>query len=176
MDQSWIPLVAAGGALVVSAGSFAYLSSKLDEISTKLEAVTKNSLIQLGKLSQHDDEIKVSNSKIKDIEILSKELNALNIFVKDLSNSIKDDFEKVDDYFSRQDKKIKSLSSKVDIICKSLNIKFEQEVEKEKHVDRRKKKIKKITPDIIIKESQKEEKLEPNEVNILNEMENILNL
>lgn len=182
MNNFNIEMVAAGGALVISAGSFFYLSNKIEEISTKLEAVTKNSMIQIGKLAQHDDDIKISTSKIKDIEHISKELSELNKFVKDLSDKLEGDFEKVSDIFSKHDAQIESLSSKIDVICDSLDIKFGKE--KEKHVNKRKKRIgKRIAQEIDIKKEpqkeidmKKENIVESNDVNILSEMENILGL
>ena len=122
MDLTKVETIAAGGALIISAGSFWYLNSKLEEGVIKLDVIQKNFLTQIAKMSQHDDDIKIMGSKIKDFEELLQDINKLKTDFSGMSEELSDEFNKIKTDITKQDKKIKQLNDKIDMICQNLGI------------------------------------------------------
>ena len=126
MDQlTKIETIAAGGALIISAGSFWYLNNKLEEGVIKLDVIQKNFMTQIAKMSQHDDDIRIIGSKIKDFEELLQDLNKLKKDFSKLTEELSDEFSKIKKDITKQDKKIKQLNDKLDSICSNLGIDYE---------------------------------------------------
>lgn len=118
-------MIAAGGALIISAGGFWYLNGKLDEGVNKINSLEQRFLIQIAKMSQQDDKINVTGSKIKEFEEIVTDLGNVKNDFASLSDELNVEFEKIRQEMTKQDKKIKQLTDKVGSICKSLDIEYE---------------------------------------------------
>ena len=183
MDQVRIETIAAGGALIISAGSFWYLNSKLDEGLNRLDVMQKHFMIQIAKMSQHDDDIKIVGSKIKDFEKIIEDMNKLREDLSTMANEVSDEFQKMKKDISKQEKNMENLNSKLDKIFEHLGI--QQEITPTKVSILKKKKGLSIKPkvgkteviqnrkNIKDQKDQKDQK-EQSEENVFNEMNNIL--
>lgn len=178
MDQlTKIETIAAGGALIISAGSFWYLNSKLDEGTTKLDIIQKQFITQIAKMSQHDDDIKIIGGKIKDFEQIVKELEALKTDFGTMAEELSDEFQKVKKDLNKHDRSIQQINDKLDLISKQLGIQHNEVVVKDKNIKSKRKLKPKIEPSINWKRELNKEisKEENTEENVFNEMNAILN-
>ncbi len=90
MDLIKVETIASGAALVISAGGFWWTSTKMEEINIKLEILQKSFITQVGKMSQHDDDIKIINSNINNFKTMIEELDTIKNNLGTLASEISD--------------------------------------------------------------------------------------
>lgn len=188
MDQlTKIETIAAGGALIISAGSFWYLNNKLEEGVIKLDIIQKNFMTQIAKMSQHDDDIKIMGSKIKDFENLFGDLNKLKEDFNGMAGELSEEFTKIKRDIKKQDTYIQQINDKLDVVSKHLGIKYEDTQIREAK-ESKKKNSRNIFKNKPLKNNELDRKSnlsnvlqnqnllnEPEEENIFNEMNAIMN-
>lgn len=130
MDFSTITPVAAVGALVISTSGSFYFYTKIEEIQVKFDLIQKNFMIQISKMSQHDDDIKIVSSKYKELENILNQMNELNNNVRTLGDEVSDEFQKMDKIIAKQSKDIEDLYNKVDFISGNIGIQLPNTPEK----------------------------------------------
>jgi len=114
MDQLSKPeVLISGGALVISIGSFVYLNTKIETLDASLKQTSDRFLTVLAKLSEHEGNIKVSSSKISEIEALHKSIINIQNNISELRESLSTELKSIGKEFKNHDKRIKSIESKL---------------------------------------------------------------
>lgn len=141
------------GALTISIGSFLYLNNRVNtsEDSLKVSSDKLNSIIL--KLNSVDDQGIISSSKIKEI------LTSLGDFRSDfdsLKEGLQADMEVINQLLTNQQKKIKALEKQMILICQSIGVEPDVDIEiEEPQIKKRVKKKKISAPAIKAKRSIK---------------------
>jgi len=147
MDQILkVESIAAGGALIISAGSFWYLNNKLSENDDKLKILVERFSQMVAKIHQNDEDIKLAKTKYVDMDSLNKIKNDLNMISNNfssLTNEINDTFKDVQNELKNQEKHVQFLDKKLNYLYSHLGIEQEEESEP---VKTKKTKIKKTKP------------------------------
>lgn len=114
-----VEMITAGGALLFSAGSFWYFNNKIEESMTKLDVLSRNFTTNIGKVSQHDDEIKILRSNSSDITQTIKDLKES---FASLSTEIEQEFRNRDETISKLDKKMQLIQNKLGTVLDSMGM------------------------------------------------------
>jgi hypothetical protein len=179
MDLTKPEFLAAGGALIISAGSFIYLNSKIDTIDTSVKQFGERFVTMIAKLDEHDGSIKVSKSKLSDIESLQKGLILIQNNASELRDSVSEELKLIEKTFKVQDKRIKLLEAKLEQISQSLGVipqdlQIEDEIQIQPKIKKYKKdKIKRVNTEVKPKNAVQTDDLA---ASVSDEMDMLLNM
>jgi len=123
MEQLSKPeVIVAGGAIIISAGSFIYLNSKLEGVENSVKQFSERFITMIAKLDEHDGNIKILRGRVPELESVQKSLINIQNNLNDLNASISEDIQSLEKIFKTQDRRIKILEAQLEAVTQNLGI------------------------------------------------------
>lgn len=171
MDQlTKVEVIAAGGALIISTGSFWYLNGKLTENTEQLSLLTTKFSHIIAKIHQQEEDIKINKAKSIDIDQLrsiQSELDTINSNFTELSEEISTELQSIAEKVQKQERKMSLLDKKVNALCDQLGIDNVTESDTIEEIESNKK-PKKKKKSLVIKPSPIKQKEVPKKIELPN--------
>jgi len=170
--------IAAGGSLLVSIGSFIYLNSKIDTIDENFKKNNDRFVTMVAKMSEYDEGFKINKSKFTELENFQKGLLLIQRDFTGLKSDLLEEFKQIEKTFKTQDKRIKSLESKLNQISVQVGIDTDlnetiiEDVIPEKRLKKTKTKLTQRTPQNLVKQQKQE--IDDDDKSIADEMNLLL--
>lgn len=122
-------MLLSGSAILLVGGSTWYLNSRINTFEETLHQLTDRFATMVSRIHQHDDDVKITKSKLTDIESFSNHLKRIQDEFKELKESLNDEFRNIEDLMNKQNKKVLKVNQRVDLLYQHLGVNVQPEPE-----------------------------------------------
>lgn len=117
-----VQLAVLGTTVAVLGGGAWYLNSKIDDVDDTLHQLTDRFAIILSKLHQHDDDIKISKSKLTEVQSFGEQLKQFQEDFIIMKDSLSMDINNIEKNIRKQNKQFSLINERIDSLYQNLGI------------------------------------------------------